>query len=550
MLKRFKKWYNNRKIGQKLILSFFCIALIPIIVISALSYSITSRVLRANTISTVQTAADKIGEVLDETCTNVEEAIDSVVYNEEFIALARMFGRGLLNNGEIEDFLAQNFTIGGYIEGYISPDVDTRGQLVRVRDAGTKWILSSDMLYASRQIVDVYSSECLGTLVLSFDRARLFDSTISGNVIFKEYGVMIEEDSEPIYSHWVMHSNRGKPPLPVLKTGEDHYLRFRTEAYLIVDSVVESAGWKVYYLVPYTMISEQLSQIIQRTILLVLISIVIMAIVSVADSLYLSRRINRIIAEMKRVASGDISTDLVSSEGDEIGLLTNGFTNMVEKINTLINDNYKAKLQLKESELKALQAQINPHFLYNCLDNINWYALINNVPDISQMVLNLSDFYRTSLNKGRMLISLKEELLNVTAYVGLQLILHDQSFAIEMDVDESLLQYAAINLTLQPIVENALEHGIDATDERKGKIVISVKEKAERIVISIFNTGPPIDPVIARDILTYQSKGYGLSNVHERIVLTFGQEYGIVIRPVKDGTLCEITIPKREMESE
>ena len=549
MVKRFRKWYNNRKIGQKLILSFFCIALIPIVVISIVSYTITSQVLKTNTLNTVQLAADKIGEALDETCANVEQAIDTVVYNKEFLALAQMFDKGTAGSQDVEFFLQEHFVVNGYLNGYIAGETDAKGRRMTVEETATKWILSSDSLYASRPIVDVYSNAYLGMLVLSFDRALLFDKTLSSNVIFKEYGVLVEDSGEPIYSHWVMQSNRGKPPLPALKNISDHHLVFRTEAYMVVNAAVESAGWQVYYLVPYTLISEPLGQIISRTVALMLISIVIMAVVSVLDSLYLSRRINKIIVEMKRVASGDISTDLVSGDGDEIGMLTNGFTNMVEKINTLINDNYKAKLQMKESELKALQAQINPHFLYNCLDNINWYALINNVPDISRMVLNLSDFYRTSLNKGRTLISLKDELLNVTAYVGLQLILHDQSFSIEYDVEESVLSCAAINLTLQPLVENALEHGIDAMPDRKGKIVISVKEREEQILVSVFNTGPSIDPAVARDILTHQGKGYGLFNVHERVMLTFGREYGITIQPVSGGTLCVVTTPKLPADS-
>lgn len=149
--------------------------------------------------------------------------------------------------------------------------------------------------------------------------------------------------------------------------------------------------------------------------------------------------------------------------------LINGFDHMVSRISTLITEVYEGRIHQKEYEMRALRAQINPHFLYNSLSLINWKAIESGQEDISRITLELSNYYRTSLNKGRNTLTLEQELSNVRSYLQIQQLMHDGDFDVEIDVAAEILQYESLNLILQPLVENAIDHGIDLKTEGRGR---------------------------------------------------------------------------------
>ena len=178
--------------------------------------------------------------------------------------------------------------------------------------------------------------------------------------------------------------------------------------------------------------------------------------------------------------------------------------------------------------MKALQAQINPHFLYNTLSLINWKAIEADAEDISKITLALSTFYRTSLNKGKNVMSLSDELRNMRSYLDIQLMMHDYEFDVEFDVDESIGQYQSLNLMLQPLIENAIAHGIDVKTDGRGKLTITGKEDGDLIVLTVADNGVGMSDEQAARILTEESKGYGVRNVNERIKLYYGEQYSPV----------------------
>lgn len=222
---------------------------------------------------------------------------------------------------------------------------------------------------------------------------------------------------------------------------------------------------------------------------------------------------------------------------------------MVNRISTLINEVYKGKLSQKEAEMKALQAQINPHFLYNSLSLINWKAIEAKQPDISRITLLLSKFYRTSLNKGKNITSIKDELSNIQSYIDIQLMMHDDGFDVEYDLDQEVMRYSIPNLLLQPLIENAIDHGIDMNTDKRGVIRITVKQREDsRIVITVSDNGIGMPKETAEQILTGNSKGYGVKNVNERIKHFYGEEYGITVESTEGvGTDIVILIPEIEM---
>lgn len=247
------------------------------------------------------------------------------------------------------------------------------------------------------------------------------------------------------------------------------------------------------------------------------------------------------------VEQGDLGVSIHSDSKDEIGQLTNGFGRMLRRVNELIDQVYTSQITQKDAELKSLQSQINPHFLYNTLSLINWKAIEADSPEISRIAGLLSQFYRTSLNRGENRIAVKGELDNVRAYVELQLVMHEYDFDVEYQVDEAVYDCATVNFTLQPLVENAILHGIDEHEGVRGKLVIRAEVQGGDILFAVSDNGVGMDPEFAASLTARETAGYGLKNVNERIKLVFGEACGVYVesRP-GGGTTAFLRIRKRD----
>ena len=237
---------------------------------------------------------------------------------------------------------------------------------------------------------------------------------------------------------------------------------------------------------------------------------------------------------------------MTSEDRDEIGTLIRGFGLMINRIKFLIEEVYEANLSQKSYEMRALQQQINPHFLYNTLSMINFMAMEEEQHDICKVILALSDFYRASLNKGRNTCTLEDELKNMNAYLDIQLMMHDYSFDLDIQFDETMRHYESLNLILQPVVENALNHGIDLLEDRRGLIKIYATATEHEVYVMVEDNGVGMDQETVDKMLAENSKGYGMRNVNERIKLYYGDEYGVYIESVPgEGTVVTIKQPKR-----
>lgn len=258
------------------------------------------------------------------------------------------------------------------------------------------------------------------------------------------------------------------------------------------------------------------------------------------------RRIHRINRYLSKVVEEDFNTQIPEGYQDEIGILTSYVNNMIKETRHKILDVYQSKLKQREYEIKALQAQINPHFLYNTLSAINWYAIRGGNESISRIVMSLSKFYRTALNSGNSLTTIRNETENIQAYVDIQLMIHNNSFDVIYEIDETVMAYSIPALIVQPVVENAIEHGIDHKEDGRGKLTIKVLEQGERVVFEIMDNGPGMDEDEIQYLLTNKSKSYGLRNVNKRLKLFFGDEYQLVVK-CDHGTVFNIQIPKQTM---
>ena len=265
----------------------------------------------------------------------------------------------------------------------------------------------------------------------------------------------------------------------------------------------------------------------------------------------ITRPLQKLNEVTEQVAGGNLSVRSDIHTGDEVGVLSESLNTMIDKINELLAQVTTEQVRLRKAEFELLQSQINPHFLYNTLDAIIWLAEAGEQKKVVSMVRSLSEFFRTSLNRGKDIIPLKEELQHVRSYLEIQQVRYQDILNYEINVpEEELGRYMIPKITIQPLVENALYHGIK-NKRGSGKIEIRGRKQEEMLVIELEDNGIGISKErlwqvkdgIQKKVLTGKDI-YGLYNVNERIRLNFGEEYGIDIHSVYgEGTTVRILLP-------
>ena len=257
-----------------------------------------------------------------------------------------------------------------------------------------------------------------------------------------------------------------------------------------------------------------------------------------------AKRIQVINNALSETVQNHFSVTLPENYHDEIGELTIKLNKMIRDTARLIQDVYESRIKEREYEMKALQAQLNPHFLYNTLSAINWHALTTNNTSISEIVTALSRFYRTALNSGNNITTIENEFENIKAYVQIQQNIHNHSFDVTYEVEPAILPYHMPNLILQPIVENAIEHGLDLKTDGRGKLTIHAAEHGEEILLEVIDNGVGISQDKLDRLLKQDSKSYGLRNVNKRLELFYGNQYRLEYYSSCVGTTFQIFLPK------
>ena len=259
-------------------------------------------------------------------------------------------------------------------------------------------------------------------------------------------------------------------------------------------------------------------------------------------------RVDKVVYAARKLGDGQFDYMLRDMGGDEIGQIADAFNLLNERIQILIQDNYEKKLMIKSSEMNLLQEQINPHFLYNALSVISSMSMRENGKRTVECLRYLADFYRISLNKGREVISIEQELELLQNYMKIQKIRFGEDVVIRYEADEDVLQCRTIKLILQPLVENAIHHG--RREEEVLTVVVSVRRREERVVYEMCDDGLGIEPeklVQLRTELKQSQEGYGLKNVDIRVKLRYGEGYGVSIMSIPDkGTCVRVEIPAEQ----
>lgn len=412
---------------------------------------------------------------------------------------------------------------------------------------GLNWFANyqEETLFFARKLAFSGAREGVNILYLDVDYQKLF--TPYAETLISECGLYItDQDGKLVFEESRFSGKNQNYDLTYSEFLEQRD-RGSTD-YIILCEQSNTTGWTVWLYQPVGLAGEAMRPIGVMAGVTILICIFAAVLAYFITSGMVSSRIERLTHFMQEVQEGSMDMQMESDDRDEIGMLYRGFGSMMKRIRTLINEVYLSKITQKEAELKALQAQINPHFLYNTLSLINWKALAAGEEDISRMTLALSTFYRTALNRGRNVLQVETELSNTRAYLEIQSMLHDGDFDYEIEAQTEILQCESLNLILQPLVENAIHHGIEEKTDGRGKITVRGWKEDNCVWFMVEDNGVGMEQEVADKILTMESKGYGVRNVDERIRLCYGEKYAMKVESVVGkGTKMTIHFPARRL---
>lgn len=277
-------------------------------------------------------------------------------------------------------------------------------------------------------------------------------------------------------------------------------------------------------------------------------TVVIAVMISIYISTKISDPISKLVTSMKEVEAGNFNITLEIKGEKEVEEMSETFNSMTQKIRNLKDEIVVEQDAKRKSELNALQAQINPHFLYNTLDSIVWMAENDRVKEVITMVTALARLFRISISGGRNMITVREEVEHAKNYLTIQKIRYKNKFEYHFDISEEVLDLKSLKLILQPIIENAIYHGIE-TMQDKGDIYVRAYAKEGLLYYEVTDNGNGMSPETLRQIFevrkkTRESSGVGFKNVNDRIKLCFGDAYGLrVTSEQEEGTTVTIVSP-------
>lgn len=316
----------------------------------------------------------------------------------------------------------------------------------------------------------------------------------------------------------------------------------------------EKTGWTVVG----CMNSEGLLRRSRQARLIYIFTAVMLVTVALILSNLIARTITfpiqRLRDSMERVQEGDFgAADVEVSSESEIGSLTNSFNIMTHRIEELMDQNVHEQEEKRKSELKALQSQINPHFLYNTLDSIIWMAEGKKNEEVVLMTASLARLLRQSISNEEERVSIRQEVEYARSYLTIQKMRYKDKLEFQIDVAPSIAGIQIIKLVLQPIIENAIYHGLKYKESR-GMLIVKGYEDGENVILEVIDNGVGMDAETLQHIfekhkVNYHSNGVGVYNVQKRLQLYYGSDYGITYRSEQGvGTTAKITIPKKQEE--
>jgi len=579
--------WKNWKLRYKLLVAFIYIGIIPVILIGSFSFQASQKVVLSNTKQYTMEILTQINKNLTAKIDAINSVSLSIVTNQQLRAkLNESDGLRLgKNRMEIEGFLRNIVISTGDIgeiividgkgnkywtgDGYFAPEAETQASAYADGDSagGTaRWIGLRDNLVQSSlygrakvfpsvsAIKDYRIDERLGVLIVNVKTdalAGLFQEVYAsqrGNIL------LLDEDKRLMLSAKPAENEGEFAGALAFDDGDASVAEIGGEQYFVTTQVNERTGWSVVSLIPSQALLQN-AEPLKRTILgSTLFILLFSAVFSLLISSDIVKGFRHLLEMMQKVERGNWQVGGRFDRRDEVGQLGNSFNRMVRRLNALVKTTYELKMRENQAELRALQSQIRPHFLYNTLGAINSMLLENDQRETSKVVLALSEMLRYTVgDSGMQLVTVREEMEQVDRYLQIQQFRFEDRLVFELDVDKEVEDVLLPKLLLQPLVENAVVHGIENRLEG-GTIRVTGTLRNDCAYLQVEDNGFGISPDVLDKLLQGDNArneryreggtGIGLANVDRRLKLIYGEDYGLEIASDPDiRTVVTIRIP-------
>ncbi|KIL41338.1 hypothetical protein SD70_07780 [Gordoniibacillus kamchatkensis] len=450
------------------------------------------------------------------------------------------FGYEALKQQDVKRWMKQ-------IDGNITKDIWTYAATVK----GTDCILYGRLIYSQTQ-----SGTPIGFILIAVDE-RMFYNLMrnidmgAGTVlsVLDGSGTVLSSLETPLYKvgererYGLMNKltasrHQGEPTIVMDMPGG---------RYLVASDYNNIADWYVVSLVPFSYLGRESDQFLRALLVVLAVLAAACLLLALLIARSISNPLDKLVKRMERVKQGDIESEVDDPYRDELGYLSRTFNSMIRQIGRLIEQVKDEQKQKRETELQMLQAQINPHFLFNTLNSLRWTAMLSQADSVSRGLGALAELLRSTIVEKNELVTLRREMRNIDNYVTIQKARYGSSLAVEYDIPEALLDGLILKFLLQPIVENAILHGI-GDRETGGRIIISAARDRALLRIAVKDDGQGMDEAameaLTRSANRSQLAGIGVHNVAERIRLNFGEPCGIEIDSrVGEGTEVRLIVP-------
>lgn len=584
---------------KKLILSYFLLVSFPLLVVGVLSYRITSNTIESNVSRYVSELLQQINDNIDNSITELERMayiisgdsdIHRILQKDRNRPIAEFLSDDDIMNGKIDTVANLQPNIEGlYIFSYNGEVYRYRGVENSIRPdytfTSTRWFntmktLNEKMLLLPthvqdqvitpgtpgnvftylREIVDPSSKKPAGYLMVDMN-TRLFKDILDKVAIRKYQELLIIDNNKTILFHTreeQIHTQfRSKYVSELLKKGRGSMrVSVNNEPMLVTFNTSPYTNWTVISIMPVKLLFKSVTSLEYLVIFTIFFFLLLSVTITIMISYNITKPLSDLQHLMKKAETGQFDVQIPIRVRDEIGELSASFNSMINKINNLIQTVYETKILKKEAELNALQSQINPHFLYNTLQIIDMLAEDEGIEAISEVSRALSRIFRYSINTGKEIVPLSREIEHVRNYVYIQKLRFKDRFEVVYDIDPALYESKIIKLVLQPLVENAIYHGVE---KKRGTCIIKLTavKNENSIELTVEDNGAGMDPAqldkirksLDEEILHAQTdnlnpRSIGLKNVNARIRLYFGESYGITIDSRQhEGTVIRVRFP-------
>jgi two-component system sensor histidine kinase YesM len=567
------QFYKNISLKRKLLLLFYVQIIIPMIFIGVYSYNKAANSIQNNSFNYSQEILKMIEFRVDMFCKDIDTLSLQFLYDNNIYSV-------LKSNSGISTF--ENYNNTNYAKNLFRETIASREGIDAIclvtqkkeyidfdqesSNGLIKYTLPYDYVYdkaleangentwvlykKGNEITDVYAARVInnkdtfkpiGLLVILINKkyvqsiySELSKNSMDNISILSENNEEIFEDKQDNkYLSFLNNIN--------YKNDKEYFVDNDSKS-LISYVVMKKPAWKVVYHISLNDLYKEINILKIEILTLILIGVLVLSLLSKFTAYDILDPINELVKAMHMLETKRVHMSVNLNRNDEIGYLAKTFNTMSSKIDYLVNSIYKEKLTRKEAELKALQAQINPHFLFNTLENINWMAQLNGIKEISTTVTSLAELMEASIGRENRLITLEQEISYIDNYINIFLNRFPEKLNVKKNINDEAMKVLIPKLLIEPIVENSLNHGIERVS-RKGELEINGCIRNENLIIEIIDNGigiklKQLDSL--REALNTDEENIkerdsiGLINVNKRIKLFYGECYGINIESKYD----------------